>query len=141
MVPKSSVLRLWKIHYLSLSSTTLQLKCFDYASCMRACYVAFVVSHILQWCGPQTARLLSLSMRLSRQEYQSVLPCPPPWDLPNPGTEPVFLIPPALAGGFFTTRAILEAPMLLEALINFLSLHFLPTIWKKNNLLQAQFFF
>ena len=27
-------------------------------------------------------------MGFSRQEYLSVLPCPPPGDLPNPGTEP-----------------------------------------------------
>ena len=30
----------------------------------------------------------SLSMRFSRQEYWSGLPCPPPGDLPNPGVEP-----------------------------------------------------
>ena len=29
-----------------------------------------------------------LSMGFSRQEYWSVLPCPPPGDLPNPGIEP-----------------------------------------------------
>ena len=29
-----------------------------------------------------------LSMGFSRQEYRSGLPCPPPGDLPNPGTEP-----------------------------------------------------
>ena len=29
-----------------------------------------------------------------------------PGDLPHPGIEPVFLMSPALAGGFFTTRAI-----------------------------------
>ena len=29
----------------------------------------------------------SLSMGFSRQEYWSGLPCPPPEDLPNPGTE------------------------------------------------------
>ena len=40
-----------------------------------------------------------LSMGFSRQEYWSRLPCPPPGDLPNPGTEPAS---PALAGGFFT---------------------------------------
>ena len=27
-------------------------------------------------------------MGFSRQEYWSELPCPPPGDLPNPGTEP-----------------------------------------------------
>ena len=30
-----------------------------------------------------------LSMGLSRQEYWSWLPCPPPGHLPNPGTEPM----------------------------------------------------
>ena len=30
-----------------------------------------------------------LSMGFSGQEYWSGLPCPPPGDLPNPGTEPV----------------------------------------------------
>ena len=29
----------------------------------------------------------SLSMRFSRQEYQSGLPCSPPGDLPDPGIE------------------------------------------------------
>ena len=34
------------------------------------------------------------------------LPCPPPGDLPNPGIEPVSLMSPALAGGFFTTEPV-----------------------------------
>ena len=38
---------------------------------------------------PQTvARPAPLSRGFSRQEYWSRLPCPPPGDLPNPGTEP-----------------------------------------------------
>ena len=45
-----------------------------------------------------------LSMGFPRQEYWSGLPFPPPGDLPNPGTEPKSLVPPALAGGFFTTE-------------------------------------
>ena len=44
-----------------------------------------------------------LSMRFSRQEYWSGLPCPLPGDLPNSGIEPTSLASPALAGGFFTT--------------------------------------
>ena len=39
-----------------------------------------------------------LSMGFSRQEYWSVLPCPPPGNLPNPRIASL-----ALAGGFFTT--------------------------------------
>ena len=42
-----------------------------------------------------------LSMGLSRQEYWSVLPCPPPGDLPDPGIKPRSFASPALAGGFF----------------------------------------
>ena len=45
-----------------------------------------------------------LSMEFSRQEYWSGLPCLPPGDLPNPGIDPMSLVSPALAGGFFTTE-------------------------------------
>ena len=50
-----------------------------------------------------------LFMGLSRQEYWSRLPCPPPGDLPNPGVKPISLRSPALAGGFFTTGVTWEA--------------------------------
>ena len=40
---------------------------------------------------------------ISKQGYWSRLPYPPPGDLPNSKTEPTSLMPPALAGGFFTT--------------------------------------
>ena len=49
----------------------------------------------------------------SRKEYWSVLPCPPPGDLSNPGIEPLSLTSPALAGRFFTTSATWESPLLL----------------------------
>ena len=52
----------------------------------------------------------SLSMGLSRQEYWSGLPCPPPGDLPDPGIKPMSFMSPALAGKFFTTSATWEAP-------------------------------
>ena len=45
-----------------------------------------------------------------RQEYWSGLPCPSPGYLPGPGIEPMSLVSPALAGGFFTPRATWEAP-------------------------------
>ena len=47
-----------------------------------------------------------LPMEFSRQEYWRALPCPPPGDLPDPGIEPVSLMSPALAGGFFITSTI-----------------------------------
>ena len=48
-------------------------------------------------------------MGFSRQEYWSGLPCPSPGDLPDPGIEPVSLMPSALAGRLFTTSASWEA--------------------------------
>ena len=45
-----------------------------------------------------------LFIGFSRPEYWSELPSPPPGDLPDPATEPMSLMPPALAGGFFTTE-------------------------------------
>ena len=41
-------------------------------------------------------------MGISRQEYWSGLPFPPPGDLPDLGIKPMSLMSPALAGGFFT---------------------------------------
>ena len=56
-------------------------------SCMRA--------KLLQSCPTLTlwtvAHQAPLSMGFSRQEYWSGLPCPPPGDLPDPGTEPCIL--------------------------------------------------
>ena len=52
-----------------------------------------------------------LSMGLSRQEYWSGLPCPPPGDLSDTGIEPVSFMSPALAGGFFITSTTWEAPV------------------------------
>ena len=52
---------------------------------------------------PRTvARQVSPSLGFSRQEYWSGLPCPTPGHLPDPGIQPVS---PALAGGFFNSRA------------------------------------
>ena len=53
-------------------------------------------------------RRASLSLGFSRQEYWSGLPFPPPGALPNPGIEPRS---PALAGRFFTSWVIKEAPV------------------------------
>ena len=48
-------------------------------------------------------------MEFSRQEYWSGLPCPPPWDLPDPGMEPASFMSPALAGEFFNASTTWEA--------------------------------
>ena len=55
-----------------------------------------------------------LSMGFSRHEYWSGLPCPPPGDLPNPGTEATSVMPSALAGGFFATSTTWEARELAQ---------------------------
>ena len=62
-------------------------------------------SHVQLCATPWTiARQAPLSMKFSRQEYWSGLPCPSPGDLPDPGIEHVFPVSPELAGGFFTTE-------------------------------------
>ena len=67
----------------------------------RVC-VCSVMSNPLQ---PWTmASWAPLSMEFSRQEYWNWLPFPPPWDLPNPGTELTTLVSPALASRFLTAE-------------------------------------
>ena len=40
-----------------------------------------------------------------KKKYGSGLPCPPPWDSPDPETEPASFMSPTLAVRFFTTGA------------------------------------
>ena len=69
---------------------------------VSATRVRSVMSNSLQ--SPWTvADQAPLSMGLSRQDYWSRLPFPPPGDLPNPGIELAAPAAPAWAGGFFTT--------------------------------------
>ena len=56
------------------------------------------------------ARQAPLSMRFSRQEYWSALPCPLPGDLPDPGIKPTSLMFPALASRFFIISTALGSP-------------------------------
>ena len=49
-------------------------------------------------------------MGLSRQEYWTGLPCPPPGYPPNPEIKPMSLMSSALACRFFTTSTTGEAP-------------------------------
>ena len=59
------------------------LKCFV-PVCMLSRFSHILFFAILCTVPCQTP----LSMEFSRQEYWSGLPCPPPGDLPDPGTEP-----------------------------------------------------
>ena len=49
---------------------------------------------------------VSLSLRISRQEYWSGLPCPSPGESSQPRGRTYVLPSPALAGRFFTTSTI-----------------------------------
>ena len=54
-------------------------------TCMRVQLLSRVQLFATLW---TVARQAPLSMGFSRQEYWSGLPCLPPGDLPDPGTEP-----------------------------------------------------
>ena len=66
--------------------------CWPSALCQALCCVCVLscFSHVRLFVTPRTvASQAPLSMGFSRQEYWSGLPCPPPGDLPSPGTDPV----------------------------------------------------
>ena len=70
-------------------------------------------SRVLLSATPWTvARQAPLSMGWSRQGHWSRLPFPPLGDLPDPGMEPVSLMCLEPSGGFYTTSATWEAPLL-----------------------------
>ena len=71
---------------------------------MLSCFSHLQLSAILWTISHQP----SLSMRFSRQEYWSGLPCPPPRDLPDPGIESTSLMCRVLAGAFFTISVTWE---------------------------------
>ena len=87
------------IFYLSLIFCSLKMRC------VLSCF-----SHVWLFATPWTIPHQSpLSMEFSRQEYWNRLPFPSPGDLPNPGMDLIFLMSPALVGGFFTTSTTWEA--------------------------------
>ena len=86
-----------------MATTTLhEFACFEH--CICTCLHPQLLSRVWLFATPQTVtHQASLCMEFSRQEYWSGFPFPTPGDLPNPGTEPMSLASPVLAGGFFTT--------------------------------------
>ena len=97
------------VHFLSFI-----LRYFVFFSCYFAILILYacVLSHfscvrlfVSRW---TVAHQAPLSMRLSRQEHWSGLPCPPPRDLPDPGILPMSLTSPELAGRFFITGTTWE---------------------------------
>ena len=89
---------------------------------LRVCSCSVVPdSFVTPW---PVARQAPLSMGFPRQEYWSVLQCPSPGHLSNPGIEPTS---PELAGGFFTAEPPGEA---LYLAVLFFSLWVLPySLW------------
>ena len=83
--------------WLLVLSNILCVLC-SFASIVRLSVTLWTVAH-------QTLQ----SMGFSRQEYWSWLSCPPPGDPPNPGTEHLSFMSPALAGWIFTTSTSWEA--------------------------------
>ena len=71
-------------------STSLSLSLYSCFSCVQL--------YVTSW----TAACQILSMGFSRQEYWSGLPCPPPEDLPDLGTELTSACVSCNAGRFFT---------------------------------------
>ena len=80
------------------------------------CYFSWVWLFVTLW---TVAYQAPLSMGFSRQ-YWSRLSCPPPRGLPDSRIEPAPLMPPALAGKFFSTCATWEAQHFLTFLKKFL---------------------
>ena len=83
-----------------LRATSFLSICKDGGTCMHAQLVQACLTLQTLWTAAHQA---PLSMGFFRQEYQSGLPCLPPRDFPYPGIDPVSLMSPALAVGFFTT--------------------------------------
>jgi len=79
--------------------TWSSLVCYYSCVCVCVCVCVSLCSCVWLFVIPWTVALQApLSMGFSRQEYSCGLPCPPPGDLPNPRTEPVSFMSPALAG-------------------------------------------
>ena len=101
---------------ISFSRGSSWRKDWTHISCIAGrVFTNFMLSHFSHfWLGATLwtiAYQALLSMALSGQEYWTGLPCCPPGDLSDPGTEPVSPMSPALAGGFFTTGTNMGSPI------------------------------
>ena len=85
-----------------LSGLNLQYFIVTHCVCVCVCVCSVSWLCLTLW---TIASQAPLSMEFSRQEYWSRFPFPTPGDLPDQGMEPTSLVPPALAGGFFTTES------------------------------------
>ena len=92
----------------------LRILCVTSALCVCVCVCVRAQAKLLQLyltrCDPLDCSPPGSSAHgILQARILEWVPCPPPGDLPNTGTEPTLLISPALAGGFFTTNATWEA--------------------------------
>ena len=71
------------------------------------CVCACVLNRGPTLCNPPDFSVYGI---IQARIHWSGLPYPPPGGLPDPGTKPVSLKSPALAGGFFSTTTTWEAP-------------------------------
>ena len=73
-------------------------------------------------CDPMNCTCQSpLSMKFSKQEYWSGLPCPPPGNLPNPGFKPVSPMTPALQEDSLPLSHLGSPQVTLVAVLNSLT--------------------
>ena len=90
---QQSFISSWKTRIHPSSICWVSTRCHIYIythiyMCMLSCF-----SHVLLFATLWTVTCqVPVSMRYSREEYWSGLPCPPPRDLPNPGMEPMSLV-------------------------------------------------
>ena len=101
-----------------------QVICMLSLSCVRLFETPWTVAH-----------QFPLPMGFPKQEYWSVLPYPPPGDLPNPGIEPVSLTSPALADGFLNHCYHLGSPNPIH-----IDCHKLLYLSQLNNSIEVLFF-
>ena len=93
----------------------------------RKCLHAQLFSHAWFFVTPWTvAWEVPLFMGSSKQEYWSGLPCPPPWDLHDPGIEPASLASP---GRIFTDCATYSTLTRDSALLSLPSCPFAALLW------------
>ena len=95
---------------LEFTALAIESHTVDSEVCVHVCVLSCFSSVQLFATPWAVAHQAPLCMGISRQEYWSGLPCPPPGNLNDPGLQPKSLMSPALAGGFFTTSVSWEAP-------------------------------
>ena len=84
----------------SMLVTNMEMLCLWSQSHTKGVFISMLIllfcehmlscfSHVPLFATPRAiTHQVPLSMEFSRQEHWSGFPCPPPGDLPNPGTEP-----------------------------------------------------